>query len=72
MSTCVCVLQVLEAENKVLSQEKEDLESELLSTTTSTTTESELTSLKRIKRDMEAKIMELEDELDEASLKSVP
>lgn len=72
MPTCVCILQVLEAENKVLSQEKEDLESELLSTTTSTTTESELTSLKRIKRDMEAKIMELEDELDEASLKSVP
>ena len=61
-------LQVLEEENKVLSQEKEDLESELVSTTTNTS-DSELTSLKRIKRDMEAKILELEDELDEATLK---
>ena len=34
-------------------------------------TESEVTSLKRIKRDMDAKIVELEDELDEASLKYV-
>lgn len=58
----------MEEENKRLSQEKEDLESELVSTT-SMTTESELTSLKRMKRDMEAKVLELEDELDEASLK---
>ncbi len=33
------------------------------------TTESELTSLKRMKRDMEAKVLELEDELDESTLK---
>lgn len=45
------------------------MESELVSNTTSMSTESEVTSLKRIKRDMEAKIVELEDELDEASLK---
>lgn len=44
------------------------MESELLSTTTNTS-DSELTSLKRIKRDMEAKVLELEDELDEATLK---
>ena len=49
-------------------QDKEDLESELLSKS-SLTTESELTSLKRIKRDMEAKIEELEDELDESNMK---
>lgn len=60
--------QVLEEDNKHLSQEKEDLESELVSNTTMTT-ESEVASLKRIKRDMEAKIVELEDELDESSLK---
>ena len=59
---------MLEEENKKLSQEKEDLEAELVSTTTNTS-ESELISLKRIKRDMETKIVELEDELDEASLK---
>ena len=58
----------MEEENKRLSQEKEDLEAELVATT-SMTTESELTSLKRMKRDMEAKVLELEDELDEASLK---
>jgi len=51
-----------------LLQEKEDLESEVLSRT-SMTTESELTSLKRIKRDMETKLEELEDELDEANMK---
>ncbi len=50
-------------------QEKEDLESEVLNSTTSASTESELTSLKRMKRDMEAKIEELEDELDEANVK---
>lgn len=61
-------LQTLEEENKQLSQEKEDLESELVSTTTNTS-ESELISLKRIKRDMETKIVDLEDELDESSLK---
>lgn len=61
-------LQTLEEENKQLAQEKEDLEAEVVSTTTNTS-ESELISLKRIKRDMETKIMELEDELDEASLK---
>lgn len=54
---------------KQLSQEKEDIESELLSRTSSMTAESELTSLKRIKRDMESKIVELEDELDESSVK---
>ncbi len=52
-------------------QEKEDLESEVLCSTTSASTESELTSLKRMKRDMEAKIEELEEELDEANVKYV-
>ena len=61
-------LQQLEEENKQIRQEKEDLESEVLSHT-SKTAESELTSLKRIKRDMELKIEELEDELDEVNLK---
>ena len=61
-------MQVLEEEKKKLTQEKEDLEAELVSTTTNTS-ESELMSLKRIRRDMETKIMELEDELDEATLK---
>ena len=72
MANGICFLsplQTLEEENKQLSQEKEDLEAEVVSTTTNSTSESELISLKRIKRDMEAKIMELEDELDEASLK---
>lgn len=59
---------MLEEDNKRLAQDKEDLESELVSNSTMTS-ESEVTSLKRIKRDMEAKIVELEDELDEASLK---
>ena len=62
-------MQALEEEMKQLSQEKEDIESELLSRTSSMTAESELTSLKRIKRDMESKIVELEDELDESSVK---
>lgn len=61
-------MQQLEEENKQIRQEKEDLESEVLSHT-SKTAESELTSLKRIKRDMELKIEELEDELDEVNLK---
>ncbi len=52
-------------------QEKEDLESEVLSSTTSASTESEMTSLKRMKRDMDTKIEELEDELDEANVKYV-
>ena len=51
-----------------MRQEKEDLESEVLSHT-SQTAESEITSLKRMKRDMELKIEELEDELDEVNLK---
>jgi len=58
----------MEEENKRLGQEKEDVESELLSRS-AMTTESELTSLKRIKRDMETKLEELEDELDEANMK---
>ena len=58
----------MEEEKKRLGQEKEDLESELLSRS-AMTTESELTSLKRIKRDMETKLEELEDELDEANMK---
>lgn len=61
-------LQQLEEENKQIRQEKEDLESEVLSHT-SKTAESEITSLKRMKRDMELKIEELEDELDEVNLK---
>lgn len=61
-------LQLLEEENKQIRQEKEDLESEVLSHT-SKTAESEITSLKRMKRDMELKIEELEDELDEVNLK---
>ena len=47
-------------------QDKEHLESEVLR---SLTIVSELTSLKCIKRDMEAKIEELKDELDEANMK---
>lgn len=68
LADLIVSLQTLEEENKQLSEENEDLKSELVSTTTNTS-ESELISLKRIKRDMETKIVELEDELDEASLK---
>ena len=53
-----------------MQQEKEDLESEVLSHT-SQSTESELTSLKRMKRELDSKVEELEDELDEANIKSV-
>ncbi len=63
--------QELEEEHKQVVQEKDDLESEVLSSTTSASTESEMTSLKRMKRDMETKIEELEDELDEANVKYV-
>ena len=52
------------------NQEKEDLQAELL-TQTSTNTESELTSLKRMKRELESKLEGMEDELDEANLKLV-
>ncbi len=62
-------MQTLEDESKQLTQEKEDLEAELLSSSSTLTSESELMSLKRIKRDMESKVMELEDELDEANMK---
>ena len=62
--------QELEEENKRISQEKEDLESEVLSSTT-LSTESEVTSLKKMKREMESKVEELEDELDEANAKYV-
>ena len=62
--------QELKEENKHICQEKEDLEAEILSNTTATT-ESELTSVKRMKRDLETKVEELEDELDEANIKYV-
>lgn len=67
-ATLAVTPQQLEEENKQIRQEKEDLESEVLSHT-SKTAESEITSLKRMKRDMELKIEELEDELDEVNLK---
>lgn len=50
--------------------EKEDLQAELLAQT-SASTESELTSLKRMKRELESKLEAMEDDLDEANLKSV-
>ena len=38
---------------------------------TSATTESEVTSLKRMKRELESKLEGVEDDLDEANIKSV-
>ncbi len=61
-------LQELQEENHRIRQEKEDLEAEVLSQT-SRTTESELTSLKKIKRELTTKVEELEDELDEANIR---
>ena len=52
-----------------MQQEKEDLESEVLSHTSHTTLESEMTSLKKMKRELETKVEELEEELDEANVK---
>lgn len=52
------------------NQEKEDLQAELL-TQTSANTESELTSLKRMKRELESKLEGMEDDLDELNLKLV-
>ena len=60
--------QELEEENLRVRQEKEDLESEILSHT-STSAEGELSSLRRMKRELGTKVEELEDELDEATAK---
>ena len=50
------------------NQEKEDLKSELLEQT-SASTESEVTSLKKMKRELESKLEVMEDDLDEANIK---
>ena len=50
------------------NQEREDLQTELLQQT-SASTESEVTSLKRMKRELETKLEGLEDDLDEANIK---
>ena len=52
------------------NQDKEDLQSELLQQT-SASTESELTSMKKMKRELESKLEAVEDDLDEANIKSV-
>lgn len=62
----------MEEEHAQTQQEKEDLETEILSHTSHTTMESELTSRKRMNRELQARIEELEEELDEANVKSVP
>ena len=58
----------MEEELEKANQEKEDLQTELLQQT-SAQTESEVTSLKRMKRELESKLETMEDELDEANLK---
>ena len=50
------------------NQDREDLQAELLEQT-SASTESELTSLKKMKRELESKLEAVEDDLDEANLK---
>ena len=52
------------------NQDREDLQSELLQQT-SASTESELTSMKKMKRELESKLEAVEDDLDEANIKSV-
>ena len=52
------------------NQDREDLQAELLQQT-SASTESELTSMKKMKRELESKLEVVEDELDEANIKSV-
>ena len=61
-------LKEMEEELEKANQEKEDLQTELLQQT-SAQTESEVTSLKRMKRELESKLETMEDELDEANLK---
>ena len=63
-------LKETEEELVKANQEKEDLQTELLQNT-SATTESEVTSLKRMKRELESKLEGMEDELDEANIKWV-
>ena len=64
-------LKATQEELEKANQEKEDLQSELLQQTSAASTESELTSIKRMKRELESKLETIEDELDEANLKSV-
>ena len=59
--------QALEAENKRVLQEKGDLEVKLRTTDESTVAESDLLTLKAAKRELEARVEALEDELDEAN-----
>ena len=61
-------LKETQEELEKANQEKEDLQTELLQNT-SATTESEVTSLKRMKRELETKLETMEDELDEANIK---
>ena len=63
-------LKETQEELERVKQESEDLQAELLQQT-SANTESELTSLKRMKRELESKLETVEDELDEANIKSV-
>ena len=63
-------MQVLEAENRRTLQEKGDLEVKLRTTDASATAESDVLSLKAAKRDLEARVEALEDELDEANARA--
>ena len=67
---CCLLLQELEEENARSRQEKEDLEAEVLAQS-SLTADSELTSLKRMKRELESKVEELEEELEDVNIKLV-
>ena len=63
-------LKETQEELEKAKQEREDLQAELLAQT-SASTESELSSLKRMKRELETKLEAVEDELDETNIKSV-
>ena len=65
----VCMSQLAEEERKKMRQEKEDLESEM-AFSTSSSAEGELSVLKQAKRELEGKVVELEDELDELKFRS--
>ena len=62
-------LKETQEELEKANQEREDLQTELLQQTSAASTESEVTSLKRMKRELETKLEGMEDDLDEANIK---
>jgi myosin-18 len=62
-------LKETQEELEKANHEREDLQTELLQQTSAASTESEVTSLKRMKRELETKLEGMEDDLDEANIK---